>query len=210
MSRRQNRTRLVFDTSLSTLPEPDIRTILRAADPLIATAGRTMLIKVLRGSRAQDVLKHGMDDNPCYGAYQDRSEAAVLAMVDWMILNDYLGLDFDGDLPLLFYTQRGWRIEREIVANELIDGFDKLLAQSAPPYDMLYLKDRSRDMILLLLEILQERADPKYVPILEAWAQVDYAKVRKEIARVIAHLGAPAPHSAATSSTPAATSPPVS
>lgn len=210
MSRRQNRTRLVFDTSLSTLPEPDIRTILRAADPLIATAGRAMLIKVLRGSRAQDVLKYGMDDNPCYGAYQGRSEAEVLAMVDWMIRNDYLGLDFDGDLPLLFYTQRGWRIEREIVANELIDGFDKLLAQSAPPYDMLYLKDRSRDMILLLLGILHERADPKYVPILEAWAQVDYAKVRKEIARVITQVSAPAFQPAATSSTPAATSPPVS
>lgn len=33
------------------LPEADIRAILRAADELIATGGRTLLAKILKGSR---------------------------------------------------------------------------------------------------------------------------------------------------------------
>ena len=52
-------------------------------------------------------------------------------------------------------------------------------------YDMTYLKDRNRGMILLLLDKVEASGDRKYIPILEAWAEIDYKKVRRRIRGVI-------------------------
>lgn len=51
-----------------------------------------------------------------------------------------------------------------------------------------YLKDRPRDMIWLLLDKVEAAKDKKYIPLLEAWAQVDYKKVRERVRQVIAVL----------------------
>jgi hypothetical protein len=75
---------------------------------------------------------------------------------------------------LLVYTPAGWEIERDTYADELLQGFDALLASSTEAFDMTYLKDRARDMILLLLDKVEATANRKYIPLLEAWAAVDY------------------------------------
>ncbi len=62
------------------------------------------------------------------------------------------------------------------------------MLEAGPPYDMTYLKDRNRGMILLLLDKVEAARDPKYIPLLEAWAQVDYKKVRERIREVIRRL----------------------
>jgi hypothetical protein len=79
----------------------------------------------------------------------------------------------------------GWEIERETYAKELLHEFDEMLEKTPPPYDMTYLKDRSRDMIFLLLDRVAETKDPKYIPLLEAWEAVDFKKVRARIREVI-------------------------
>jgi hypothetical protein len=43
------------------LPDNEIRAILRATDPLVATGGRSMLTKILKGSKDKKVLEHGLD-----------------------------------------------------------------------------------------------------------------------------------------------------
>ena len=53
---------------------------------------------------------------------------------------------------------------------------------------MLYLKDRSRDMIMLLLDKINDSGDSKYIPILNAWKKIDYRKVRNRIGSVIMSL----------------------
>jgi hypothetical protein len=53
---------------------------------------------------------------------------------------------------------------------------------------MLYLKDRSRDMIMLLLDKIKDSGDSKYIPILKAWKKIDYRKVRTRIDSVIMAL----------------------
>ena len=73
-------------------------------------------------------------------------------------------------------------------ARELLHGFDEMLAADQHAFDMTYLKDRSRDMIMLLLEMVEKTEDPKYIPLLAAWAQVDYKKVRKRIRQVVDRL----------------------
>jgi hypothetical protein len=82
----------------------------------------------------------------------------------------------------------GWEIERETFTDELLRGFDEMLAAGRIPFDMSYLKDRNRGMITLLLNKVEATRDPKYVPLLEAWEQIDYKKVRTRIRQVIHRL----------------------
>jgi hypothetical protein len=63
-----------------------------------------------------------------------------------------------------------------------------MLASGKTEFDMTYLKDRNREMILILLDKVAATADKKYIPILEAWKKIDYKKVRQKIHGVINKL----------------------
>lgn len=70
MSRRLQQDAVHLDArGIKSLPTADIHAILRAADALIDAGGRSLLTKILRGSRSKDVLTHGLDQNPAYGFY---------------------------------------------------------------------------------------------------------------------------------------------
>ncbi len=188
MSRRRDLVRFRLDPGdVKDLPECEIAAILRGADDLIMQGGRAMLTKVLKGSRNKKVLALGLDQSPVYGYYSSLSQDEVLARIDWVISSGYLGIEHEGRLPVLVYTEDGWAIERETYAHELLRGFDRLLAQG-PPYDMGYLKDRNRGLIWRFLDLIEESGNPGYIPLLEAWAEVDYQKVRKRINAVIRSL----------------------
>ncbi len=92
--------------------------------------------------------------------------------------------EYSDRLPLLVFTQKGWEIEREIHANELLEGIEKLRADG-PPYQMTHLKDRDLGMILLLLDKIAASKDPRFIAALNAWRQIDYQKVRRRIGQVI-------------------------
>jgi len=173
---------------ISNLSDEDIKAILRGADDLIMRGGRTILAKVLKGSRAKEVLQSGLDKSPVYGFYRTLPADEILARIDWTILNKYLAIEYDGRLPLLIYTPQGWAIEREMYASELLKDFDERLAGGSGPFDLSYLKDMNREMIWLLLDKVAETGDQKYIPLLEAWAQVDYKKVQQRIRQVISQL----------------------
>jgi hypothetical protein len=186
MTRQKTRVYPHLDTKATkSLPMDEVRVILRAADDIIDAGGRTLLTKILRGSRSQDVLSRGLDQNPAYGLYKALPEEEVLARIDWTILHGYLRIVFEGRLPVLVYTPTGWGIERETYANEIIHAFDRLLdSAQRRPYALDYLKDKNRELILLVLEKIQALGDRKYVPVLEDWAQLDYKKVRQRIREV--------------------------
>ncbi|MDZ7341341.1 MAG: RQC-minor-1 family DNA-binding protein [candidate division KSB1 bacterium] len=88
-------------------------------------------------------------------------------------------------MPLLVYTRKGWKIEMDTYSDELLQGFHELIASGKTEFDMTYLKDRNREMILSLLDKVAAKGDKKYIPILEAWKRVDYKKVRQKISGVI-------------------------
>lgn len=193
MGRKVRRVPVNLDAgAVKDLPAEDIRMILRGADDLIMSGGRNLLVLVLKGSRARQVREHGLESSPAHGYYRELSQEEVRARVDWMILHDYLELEYDHRLPLLVYTPKGWAIERETFAEELLQGFDELL-EKGPPFDMTYLRDRNREMIHILLDKVEATGDSKYRPLLEAWAEVDYKKVRKRIGQVLESLAGPKP-----------------
>lgn len=178
-----------LDPSREKLARGEVVAILRGADSMIARGGRTQLAKLLKGSREVGVLEHGLDLCPSYGFYRELSLEEILRRVDRAIVDGFLRVEYDYRLPVLFFTERGWEIEVETMAEELFRDFDARLA-AGPPYDFSHLKDRNRQMILRLLDKIESSARPELVPLLQAWAGIDYAKVRARIAAVIRTLNA--------------------
>jgi superfamily II DNA helicase RecQ len=188
MSRRSRRVEVKLNArGLKELPENDLKAVLRGADDLIGQGGRTLLMRILRGSANKDVLERGLDNSPVYGYFRDLSNEDTLARIDWAILNRYLRIEYSHRLPLLVYTEKGWQIERENYADELRQRIEQQLKDD-PPYDMEYLKDRERGMILLLLDKIEATGDSRFVPALRAWKKVDYKKVQIRISQVIRRL----------------------
>jgi len=173
---------------LRPVPFDEIKAILRGADPIIMSGGRTLLAKILKGSRESKVLKLNLDRCPVYGYFKDYTIKEITIKVDWLILNDYLSIQYDYRLPLLVYTRKGWEIEIDTYSDELLQGFDEMIVSGKTDFDMTYLKDRNREMIFLLLDKAAATKDAKYIPFLEAWKKVDYKKVRKRINGIINKL----------------------
>ena len=186
MSRKIQRVRYELDPkNIKKLSPEELQAILRGADELIGSGGRSLLVKILKGSHAQEVLKLHFDQCPVYGYFQHLSADEVLARIDRAILDGYLKVVYDYRLPVLVFTDAGWEIEKETFANELLAGFDKLLTTSQPPYDLSYLKERNRSLIWHLLDKIEASANPKYLPLLEAWEQIDYKKVKQRIQQIM-------------------------
>ncbi len=189
MGKKVNRVPVYLDSGeIKELSDKDIHIILRAADPLIMSSGRNMLAKLLKGSREKKLLDLELDQCPVYGAFKSSPLDLVKAKIDWMIQNRYLKIEYDWRLPLLVFTDAGWAIEKEARANEFVATFDQMLTADPGPYDMGFLKERERAMILRVLDLVEASADVKYIPLLEAWVKVDCKKVQKRIRGVISVL----------------------
>ncbi|MCD8501608.1 MAG: hypothetical protein LRY71_07990 [Bacillaceae bacterium] len=95
------------------LSEEDKRAILRAADEIIAQGGRTLLAKILKGSREKKIIQLGLDKCPVYGYFKSEKIEEVMNIIDWMIDYDFLDIEYSGKLPMIIFTERGWQIEAE-------------------------------------------------------------------------------------------------
>lgn len=169
------------------LAAEEIAAILRGADGMIGRGGRTQLSKLLKGSREKSILEHGHDSNPAYGVYRELSLEEILHRIDWVVEERYLRIEYDYRLPVLSFTDKGWAIEVVTMAMELLRALDVFLA-AGPPYDLSNFKDRNREMIFRLLDMVQASGRRDFIPLLRAWSEIDYAKVRARIAGVIRSL----------------------
>jgi len=189
MSRRVQRVPYHLDTKgIRSLPHSDVRMILRGADDLIMRGGRHLLTLILKGSRSKDVLTRSLEETPAHGFYKNLAAEDVQARVDWVIRQGYLAIEYDRRLPLLIYTEKGWALERETMADEHLRHIDQALRLRRHSLDMSDLKDRNREVIWRLLEKIEASGDLRYIPALEAWEPFDYKKVRARIRSVIRSL----------------------
>lgn len=192
MSRKVQRVQYELDPkNIKKLQSEELKAILRGADELIGNGGRSLLVKILKGSHAQEILRLRLDQCPVHGYFHYLPVDEILARIDRAILDGYLKVIYDYRLPVLVFTDAGWEIEKETFANELFAGFDELLATKQPPYDMSYLKDRNRSLIWCLLDKVEASGNSKYLPLLEAWEQIDYKKVRLRIEEVVRKIKSP-------------------
>ena len=188
MSRKRRRVAYTLDSKgIKDLPFDEIKAVLRGAGELIATGGRSLLAKILKGSRDKKLLQYGLDQSPAYGYYRELKVEDITARIDWLIKKGYLDIEYSGRLPVIIFTDKGWEIERDTYSDELLEKLRSLI----PGGDYSFvneLKDRNRGMILLLLEKIKISGEKGFIPLLQAWIEIDYRKVREEIAKVINHL----------------------
>ena len=168
---------------IQNLPTEDIRAILRAADELINTGGRNLLVKMLKGSKDKKVLEHGLDACPSYGFYKALSLEEIGHRVDWMIEEDYLRISYSGRLPMLVFSEKGWEIERETFAEELFERM-RQDAQAGRVTVISEMEQVNRKVITDVLEKVRSRGDRTFIPQLDAWKQGAVKKVKAHIESV--------------------------
>ena len=172
------------------LSPKEIAIILRGADEIVMQGGRALLAKVLKGSKEVTLQELNLDQIGPFGTLSDLSLKEIHARIDWLILNDYLAIEYDHRLPLLVFTARGWEIEKQTLAVEcqtILDQIilDKVIASADSDYELTWLNDGHREVIICLLDLIRETGNREYIPLLESWSQSAVKKVRRMIKDVI-------------------------
>lgn len=171
----------------------EIRVILRAADDLIMSGGRSLLAKLLKGSKQKVILEQGLDHSPVYGALHDLSIEEITKRIDWTIDNGYLTIEYDYRLPLLKYTAAGWAIERVTFADELLDRLDQEIKQNSQIGDIRWLSERHPQVLELIAERIARSRDPIYLPFLQCWKNQATRRMRQQILNAIRTVQQSAP-----------------
>jgi superfamily II DNA helicase RecQ len=111
MGRKKQKVHYHLDPKgIKELPFVEIKAILRGADELIATGGRNMLAKILKGSKDKKLLQYGLDKSSVYGFYQELKIEEITARVDWMINKEYLAIEYSGRLQCLSIPIKGGKL----------------------------------------------------------------------------------------------------
>ena len=184
MSKKVRRVPVVLDAGeIKDLPQEDIRMILRGADELISTGGRSMLAKILKGSKDKTIFKYKLNECPAYGYYQDMKLDDISKCIDWMIKKDYLRIEYDYRLPLLVFSEKGWQIEKETFAQELYRRMclDVKEKKARVIFEM---KEVNRQVVMCVLDKIEKDGTKEFLPYLEAWKMLEVKKVAARIAEV--------------------------
>lgn len=180
MSRRRIVQYALDAGNVKSIPEDEIKIILRAADELISIGGRNLLAKILKGSKEKKVLEHGLDKCPVYGYYHSLTLEAISYRVDWMIKQDYLRIEYFGQLPMIVFSEKGWEIEKETFTEELYQKF--CLDMKGNDFRVIHeMKSVNRQVVYHVLEKIRASRDEGFIPILEEWKKLEVQKVRARI-----------------------------
>lgn len=184
MSKKVRRVPVVLDAGeIKDLPQEDIRMILRGADELISTGGRSMLAKILKGSKDKTIFKYKLNECPAYGYYQDMKLDDISKCIDWMIKEDYLRIEYDYRLPLLAFSEKGWQIEKETFAQELYQRMC-LDVEEKKARVIFEMKEVNRQVVMCVLDKIEKDGTKEFLPYLEAWKMLEVKKVAARIAEV--------------------------
>ena len=184
MSKKVRRVPVVlYAGEIKDLPQEDIRMILRGADELISTGGRSMLAKILKGSKDKTIFKYKLNECPAYGYYQDMKLDDISKCIDWMIKEDYLRIEYDYRLPLLVFSEKGWQIEKETFAQELYQRMC-LDVEEKKARVLFEMKEVNRQVVMCVLDKIEKEGTEEFLPYLEAWKMLEVKKVAARIAEV--------------------------
>ena len=184
MSKKVRRVPVILDAGeIKDLPQEDIRMILRGADELISTGGRSMLAKILKGSKDKRIFEYKLNECPAYGYYQDMKLDDISKCIDWMIKKDYLRIEYDYRLPLLVFSEKGWQIEKETFAQELYRRMC-LDVEEKKARVFFEMKEVNRQVVMCVLNKIEKEGTEEFLPYLEAWKMLEVKKVAARISEV--------------------------
>lgn len=184
MSKKVRRVPVILDAGeIKDLPQEDIRMILRGADELISTGGRSMLAKILKGSKDKRIFEYKLNECPAYGYYQDMKLDDISKCIDWMIKKDYLRIEYDYRLPLLVFSEKGWQLEKETFAQELYQRMC-LDVEEKKARVIFEMKEVNRQVVMCVLDKIEKEGTEEFLLYLEAWKMLEVKKVAARISEV--------------------------
>lgn len=187
MSKKVRRVPVSLDAGeIKDLPQEDIRMILRGADELISTGGRSMLAKILKGSKDKKIFEYKLNECPAYGYYQDMKLDDISKCIDWMIKKDYLRIEYDYRLPLLVFSEKGWQIEKETFAQDAQEIYQRMCldVKENKARVIFEMKEVNRQVVMRVLDKIEKDGTEEFLPYLEAWKMLEVKKVAVRIAEV--------------------------
>jgi len=171
------------------LSQDEIVAILRAADELIDTGGRSMLAKILKGSKDKKVLEYNLNNCPVYGFYSHLTIAEITNRIDFMIRKDYLRIEYNGMLPMLVFSDKGWEIEKQTYTQEWFERLTDMIQNKEVNLEIFQeLLKVNRQVVFDVLELIRNKKNVEYCPILLLWKQFEVRKVRERIQSVMSSL----------------------
>lgn len=185
---RKPRVRYELDTGgLKYLPSEDIIMILRAADELITTGGRSMLARILKGSKDKKLLELNLQECPAYGYYHDKTLQEISYCIDYCIVEDYLDIEYSGRLPMLVFSPKGWEIERHTYAIEWYQKLKSMAENKTIGMEQINeLLQVNREVVLEILDTVKREKAAELEPVLLVWKEIEVKKVRLKISGVVA------------------------
>lgn len=175
--------------NIKKLSENEIAAILRAADELINIGGRSMLAKVLKGSKDRKVLEYNLNKCPAYGFYSQLTIAEITNKIDFMIRKGYLRIEYNGTLPMLVFSDKGWEIEKQTYTQEWFVRVTDMIQNKEVDLEIFQeLLKVNRQVVFDVLELIRNTKNVEYCPVLLLWKQVEVRKVRERIQSVINSL----------------------
>lgn len=176
------------------LSDADRRALFGVADvAVVASAGRTTMAMVLRGSRAEKVRRLGFEGCRGHGHFAGMNGDEVLARIDTVIQEGALAIEWNREgMPLLRYTEAGLEEAVGYAADEWLEELRAVVGRGAEGVGGLsFLKDvgsRNTRTALVLAERTAEAATPEWLPLLRAWREREVKRVRAVLAPVIERL----------------------
>lgn len=182
MGRKVRRSPVRLDSrGIGPLSDAELKTILRGADDLIMKGGRSLLARVLKGSKQKAVLEKEFDRSPVYGAMRELSIEEITKRIDWTIENGYLAYEYDYRLPLLVYTSAGWEIERETFAEEKFARLEREVEQDPESAGGDWFGDQHPQVLELVAERIADSGNERFLPFLRRWQGKASRRIRKRI-----------------------------
>ena len=173
--------------NITPLPEFEINAVLRAADDIIFSGGRTMLAKILKGSKDKKIIEKDLQECPAYGAFQSFTLDEITTKIDWMIVHGYLRIEYDYRLPLIVFSDKGWEIYKPIYVDEL---YALMVDAEAVDYPSVIerLKTTNRQVVIMLLDKIATSKNLKLIDLLTNWKTSEVKKVKAMITSTLEKL----------------------
>lgn len=173
--------------NLSPLSELEVNAILRAADEVIGMGGRNIIAKILKGSHDKIVIEKELNDCPSYGFYTIYSLDEIVQRIDWMILKNYFKIEYNGKLPVITFSDKGWTTYKPVYVKEL---FNLITNSNNSNYHDVILKfnKMNREVIEMLLIKISEAKNHNLLDFLCEWEKTEVKKVRVMINSTIDQL----------------------
>lgn len=188
MTKKVNRVQYTLNPFKGTLSDAEIKLIIRGADDIVYHGGRSLLVKLLKGSKDKKILELGLDKNPSYGSFNNYTSETIEEKIDWMIaVGGYLRIEYDYRLPLLAFENRGLSISEDLISDEYV----VKIYESIKKEDFslaLNFRDKNRNMVFKLLEKIRVTKDSDFILFLDVWKENDFKKVVSLINSVIKDL----------------------